>query len=132
MSVTANSLMLPLPNGRMESSTVPLLPVCLIAFLHSVLPFCLAMSLKTPIKFAASAGILLGKNSVPILSGTPGICMGILLHKKLPRRLSGKESSCPCRRHRRLEVRSLGREDPLEREMATHSSILAWRIQWTE
>ena len=29
-------------------------------------------------------------------------------------------------------VRSLGREDPLEKEMATHSSILAWRIPWTE
>ena len=28
--------------------------------------------------------------------------------------------------------RSLGREDPLEKEMATHSSILAWRIPWTE
>ena len=29
-------------------------------------------------------------------------------------------------------VRSLGREDPLEREVATHFSILAWRIPWTE
>ena len=29
-------------------------------------------------------------------------------------------------------VRSLGREDPLEKEMATLSSILAWRIPWTE
>ena len=29
-------------------------------------------------------------------------------------------------------VRSLGREDPLQEEMATHSSILAWRIPWTE
>ena len=29
-------------------------------------------------------------------------------------------------------VRSLGREDPLEKEMASHSSILAWRIPWTE
>ena len=29
-------------------------------------------------------------------------------------------------------VRSLGREDPLEKEMATHSSILAWEIPWTE
>ena len=29
-------------------------------------------------------------------------------------------------------ARSLGREDPLEKEMATHSSILAWRISWTE
>ena len=30
------------------------------------------------------------------------------------------------------QVRSLSREDPLEKEMATHSSILAWRIPWTE
>ena len=29
-------------------------------------------------------------------------------------------------------VESLGREDPLEQGMATHSSILAWRIPWTE
>ena len=30
------------------------------------------------------------------------------------------------------QVRSLGQEDPLEKEMAIHSSILAWRIPWTE
>ena len=30
------------------------------------------------------------------------------------------------------QVRSLGQEDPLEKEMATHSSILAWKIPWTE
>ena len=29
-------------------------------------------------------------------------------------------------------VQSLGQEDPLEKEMATHSSILTWRIPWTE
>ena len=29
-------------------------------------------------------------------------------------------------------VRSLGQEDPLEKEMATYSSILAWEIPWTE
>ena len=29
-------------------------------------------------------------------------------------------------------VRSLGQEDPLEEEMATHSAILAWEIPWTE
>jgi len=29
-------------------------------------------------------------------------------------------------------VRSLGQEDPLEKEMATHSSTLAWKITWTE
>ena len=30
------------------------------------------------------------------------------------------------------QVRSLGREDSLEKEMATHSSTLAWKIPWTE
>ena len=30
------------------------------------------------------------------------------------------------------QVQFLGREDPLEKEMATYSSILAWRIPWTE
>ena len=30
------------------------------------------------------------------------------------------------------QVRSLGQEDPLEKGMATHSSILVWRIPWTE
>ena len=29
-------------------------------------------------------------------------------------------------------IRSVGREDPLEKEMATHSSILAWETSWTE
>ena len=32
----------------------------------------------------------------------------------------------------KTQVRSLGQEDPLEKEMATHSSILAWRIPLTE
>ena len=31
-----------------------------------------------------------------------------------------------------MQVQSLGQEDPLEKEMATHSSILAWEIPWTE
>ena len=31
-----------------------------------------------------------------------------------------------------MQVQSLGREDPLEEEMATHSNILAWEIPWTE
>ena len=32
----------------------------------------------------------------------------------------------------KTQVQSLGQEDPLEEEMATHSNILAWRIPWTE
>ena len=31
-----------------------------------------------------------------------------------------------------MQVQSLGQEDPLEEVMATHSSILAWEIPWTE
>ena len=41
-----------------------------------------------------------------------------------------KESTCQGRRHKRSPV--LGQEDPLEKEMATHSCIFAWRIPWTE
>ena len=39
-----------------------------------------------------------------------------------------KESAC----NAGDRVQSLGQEDPLETEMATHSSILAWEIPWTE
>ena len=45
----------------------------------------------------------------------------------LPCWLSGKEPAC-----QETGVRSLGREDPLESEMATHSSIPPWEIPWTE
>ena len=46
----------------------------------------------------------------------------------LPRRLSGKNLPAV----RETWARSLGREDPLEEAMATHSSILAWRMPGTE
>ena len=39
-----------------------------------------------------------------------------------------KESACSAE----TRVQSLGREHPLEKEMATHSSILVWKISWTE
>ena len=47
----------------------------------------------------------------------------------LPLWLSGKQSTCQCRRH---EFKSLSWDDPLEKEMATHSSILAWAIPRSE
>ena len=50
----------------------------------------------------------------------------------LPSGASGTEPACQCRRRERLQVQSLGGEDPLEEGTATHSSILAWRIPWTE
>ena len=51
-----------------------------------------------------------------------------LLH---PWWLSSKESACSTG-DVEVRVQSLGQEDPLEEEMATHSSILAWQISWTE
>ena len=50
----------------------------------------------------------------------------------LPGSASGKEPACHCRQMEETWVWSLGWEDPLEEDMATHSSILAWRIPWTE
>ena len=55
-----------------------------------------------------------------------GTCGQIPIKRRLWCR--GKESTCQCRR----QVRILGWEDPLGEEMATHSSILAWRIPWAE
>ena len=42
-----------------------------------------------------------------------------------------KDLPAKCRRHETW-VQTLGREDPLEESMATHSSILVWRIPWIE
>ena len=50
---------------------------------------------------------------------SPLVFPGISLVKNLPAK-------------QEMQVWSLGREDPLEKEMATHSSILAWRIPWIE
>ena len=47
-----------------------------------------------------------------------------------PRGANGKEPAYQQRRQ--MQVRSLGMQDPLEESMATHSTILAWRIPWTE
>ena len=60
-----------------------------------------------------------------------GLLKGIIKNR-LPRWLSDKESTCQCRRHKRPRVQSLGLEDPLEKEMTTHSSILAWEIPCTD
>ena len=46
----------------------------------------------------------------------------------LPGGSLGKESTC----NQEAQIQSLGQEDPLEKGMATHSSIPAWEIPWTE
>ena len=45
---------------------------------------------------------------------------------------SGKEPIRQCRRDRRQQVQTGGWENPMEEALAIHSSILAWRIPWTE
>ena len=45
---------------------------------------------------------------------------------EFPRWLGDKESTCQCRKMQEVLVQSLGQKYPLEEEMATHSSILAW------
>ena len=45
---------------------------------------------------------------------------------------SGKEPGCHCRRRKRCRFDPWVRDDPLEKGTVTHSSILAWRILWTE
>ena len=47
----------------------------------------------------------------------------------LPWWFSGKEPACQCRR---CDFNPWVRKDPMEKEMATHSSILAWEIPWPE
>ena len=51
-----------------------------------------------------------------------------LLYQGFPGGSDGKASA----HNRETRVRLLGREDPLEKEMAAHSSILVWKIPWTE
>ena len=50
-------------------------------------------------------------------------CMGTSLVAQMVKHLSTM---------RETQVRSLGQEDPLEKEMAIHSSTIAWKIPWTE
>ena len=73
-----------------------------------------------------------------ILGGSKITADGDCSHEIKRRLLLGVRASLVVQRLKRLPamwetwVRSLGQEDPLEKEMETHSSILAWRIPWTE
>ena len=53
------------------------------------------------------------------------------IYQGFPADSVGKESACN-QEVQETQVQSLGREDLLEEGMATHSSILSWRIPWTE
>ena len=56
-----------------------------------------------------------------------------LLHKMLASPMAQQVKNLPAMQEtQQMQVRSLGQGDPLEKEMATHSSILAWETPWTE
>ena len=57
--------------------------------------------------------------------------MYLCTYTGLARWFHSKESTCQCRRHSRHRFNAFGWEDPLEEEIATHSSTLAWRIPGT-
>ena len=59
------------------------------------------------------------------------ICNHYTIYQGIPDGASGKEPACRCKRHKRHRFNSWGQEGPLEKEMATHPSILAWRIPQT-
>ena len=46
--------------------------------------------------------------------------------------IENKQTFLPVQEMQETQVRSLGREDPLKKEVATYLSILAWKIPWTE
>ena len=83
---------------------------------------------NTPCRFVDS----LSANSLYRYTKSLNICMCYIYYSGFPGGTSGKESICQCRRHKEAQVWSLVWEDPLEEGIATHSSILAWRIPWTE
>ena len=73
--------------------------------------------------------------SISIFSGSPHMyqfSLALFFFGGFPGAASGKESSYQCRRHKRHGFNPRGQEDPLEEGMATHSSIFALRIPWTE
>jgi len=55
-----------------------------------------------------------------------------MLHKRVSLMAQAVKNLPAMQETQEMQVRSLGWEDPLEEEMATHSNILAWKIPWTE
>ena len=80
----------------------------------------------------ASAYSVGDPGSIPGLGRSPGVANGNPLQYSYFFRLLWWLRLKRLPPMRETRVRSLGREDPLEKEMGTHSSILGWRIPWTE
>ena len=77
-----------------------------------------------------SACIVGDPGLIPELGSSPGEAIGYPLSYSQASLVAQRVKRLPAMRETR--VQSLGREDPLEKEMAAHSGTLAWRIPWTE
>ena len=96
-------------------------------------------SFATPWTVASQAPLSMGFSKQEYWSGFPFPSLGDLPNPVTePRSPALLETSLVAQTVKRLSkmretwVRSLGREESLEKEMATHSSMVAWRIPWTE
>ena len=92
---------------------------------------CEAGVLFTPQRHLPSGAISAGRKLQSACGRTHSI--NVLIWRNSDRRaslLAQTGKSLPAVQE--TQVRSLGREDPLEKGMAPHSSVLAWRIPWTE
>ena len=125
-----------LPLSGLYFSCLPI-GLCLFLFIYpSVfslflkLPQCLSLPLFCLLFTVMSLrpSVLLSKFSL-LFSFLPlFLCLSVLLCSRLL--LAQMVKNLPAKQD--TQSQSLGWEDPLEKEMATHSSILAWKIPWTE
>ena len=76
--------------------------------------------------------LLLLAGEVSLLLGAHMIRLGPTQLMGFPGGISSKESACQCMRHKRRRFSPWVGKIPLEEGVATHSSILAWGIPWTE
>ena len=85
-----------------------------------------------PYLFSCPLSHIFPNSSITQTPELPSSLAQVNPHLGFPGGASGKEPTYQCRRCKRMQVWSLGREDSLEEGMATYSSILAWEIPWTE
>ena len=106
-----------LPPGMLSASVSVFITRCLSLFFHSFVTFQVC---NFPLCFVCLA---------PVPSLSPPFQMKVL---DFPGGAIDKESTCQCKTHKRCGFDPWVWKNPLEEGMATHSSILAWRIPWTE
>ena len=110
-------------------ATTTLFSTCVSLFLfHRYVHLCCMLDTTYVIAYSIclSLGMIISRSICVAPSGISSFLIAELVASLVAQRLKRLPPM------RETRVQSLGWEDPLEKEMATHSSILAWRIPWTE